>query len=73
MYELARRLFPDVLAITAEVMAKRILDATEGLFARDALHAAVVSVYKLEGIYTFDRDFERIPGCRCILLQQIGQ
>ena len=70
VYDLARCLFPDVLSITGEVMdhAKRILDARSALTARDAVHAAVVTVYKLEGICTFDGDFDRIPGCRRIAL-----
>jgi predicted nucleic acid-binding protein len=36
--------------------------ADASLAARDAVHAAVVLVYGLTGICTFDRDFERIPG-----------
>ena len=66
VFGLARQLFPDVLAITGEVMdeARKILAADETLTARDSVHAAVVGVYKLEGICSFDRDFDRIPGCR---------
>jgi len=66
VYRLARELFPDVLAVTAEVMdrAKELVDADASLSARDAVHAAVVRVYALDGICTFDRDFDRIPGCK---------
>jgi predicted nucleic acid-binding protein len=32
--------------------------------ARDALHAAVVMEEGLRGIYTYDRDFDRIKGIR---------
>ena len=66
VFALARRLFPDVLAITGSVMdqAKLLADGDANLSARDAIHAAVVRAYKLEGICTFDKDFDRIPGCR---------
>jgi predicted nucleic acid-binding protein len=30
--------------------------------ARDALHAAVVVQERLEGIFSFDEDFDGIPG-----------
>ena len=66
VYALARDLFPEVLPVTGEVMdrAKALADADASISARDAVHAAVVSVYELEGICSFDRDFDRIPGCR---------
>ena len=65
VYETVRALFPDVLAITGDVVdqAKLLVDASASLTARDAVHAAVVRVYRLEGICSFDRDFDRIPGC----------
>jgi len=66
VYELARTLFPEVLAITGAVMdhAKQIADKYDDISARDAVHAAVVAEYKLEGICTFDGDFDRIRGCK---------
>jgi predicted nucleic acid-binding protein len=68
VFVLARKLFPDVLSITGAVMdqAKRLADEYDEISARDAIHAAVVDVYRLEGICTFDRDFDRIRGCRRI-------
>jgi uncharacterized protein len=65
VYELARGLFPEVLAVTGQVMdeAKRLADKDPSLSARDAVHAAVAVIYKLKGICTFDRDFDRIPEC----------
>ena len=68
VYSLARTLFPDVLAITGSVVdgARTLVDQIDGLTARDAIHASVVSVYNLEGICTFDCDFDRIPGCKRI-------
>ncbi len=70
VYDLARRLFPEVLSITGEVMdqARSILETDPTLTARDAVHAAVVAVYKLEGICSFDRDFDRIAGCPRMVL-----
>lgn len=68
VFAIARRFFPEVLPITGAVLdqAKSLVDETAGLTARDAVHAAVVAVYGLEGICTFDHDFDRIPGCRRI-------
>lgn len=65
VYELARELFPEVLAVTGQVMdeAKKLADYDPALSARDAVHAAVVVTYRLEGICTFDPDFDRIPQC----------
>lgn len=66
VFALARKLFPEVLSITGAVMdqAKQLADGDLTISARDAVHAAVVSSYQLEGICTFDKDFDRIPGCR---------
>jgi predicted nucleic acid-binding protein len=65
VYELARTIFPDVLAVTADVMdeARLILSRDKTLSARDAVHAAVSVVYSLDAICSFDSDFDRIPGC----------
>ena len=60
VFGLARQLFPQVIAITGEVLD----EARKMLAARDAVHAAVVVVYKLEGICSLDTDFDGIPGCR---------
>jgi predicted nucleic acid-binding protein len=56
VYSVARTLFPTVLPITAAFVDQ----------ASDAVHAAVVRVYNLEGICTFDRDVDnlsRIVAC----------
>ena len=65
VYDLARKLFPDVLSITGEVMdeARQILAIDATLTARDAVHAAVVILYQLDGICSFDTDFDRIAAC----------
>ena len=49
-----------MLPIDAEIVdrARRLLDEHAGLGARDALHAAVVSVNSLDGICSFDRGFD---------------
>ena len=66
VYDDARMLFAEVLPVTAEVVdgARRLLDEYPGLEARDAVHAAVVEVYGLKGICSFDRDFDMIHGLR---------
>mgnify|MGYP003387311819 CR=1 FL=1 len=64
-YTLARSLFPEVLPISGAIMAHAtdLVDSAQTISAGDAVHAAVVVLDKLEGICTFDRDFDRIPGC----------
>jgi uncharacterized protein len=64
VYDLARTIFPVVLPITADVLdrARDLLDDHPGLWARDALHVAVVLHHGLDGIYSYDRDLEGIPG-----------
>ena len=64
VYDTARIVFPEVLAVTGEVMdgARRLMDEHSGLMARDALHAAVVVTYGLASITSFDQDFDRIAG-----------
>lgn len=68
VYLAACELFPEVLPVTGEVMdrARELVDAVASLSVRDALHAAMIQVHSLEGIFSFDRDFDRIPGCRRI-------
>jgi len=43
--------------------ARRILAADRTLMTRDAVHAAVVRVHQLEGICSFDQDFDHILDC----------
>ena len=66
VYDNARRIFPMVLPITADVLdrARALLDAAAGISARDALHAAVVEEYELEAICSYDRGFDRVPGLK---------
>jgi uncharacterized protein len=66
VYDAARMLFEHVLPITGDVvdLARRMLDEYPWLGGRDAVHAAVVEVYELKGICSFDRVFDRIHGLR---------
>ena len=61
-------LFPEILPITGAVMdqAEHLVDSHSNLSARAAVHAAAVIAYNLEGICTFDGDFDQIPGCECV-------
>jgi len=67
-YDLARKVFLRIFPVTVEVLdrARVLLDEYPELMARDALHAAVVQWHGLEGICSFDRDFDRIQGLRRI-------
>jgi len=64
VYDLARKLFRNVVPVTADVLdrARRILDTDRRIMARDALHAAVVMAEGLEAVCSWDRDFDRIKG-----------
>lgn len=66
VFDLARSLFPVVLPVTAEVMdrARLLLDAWPHLMARDALHAAGVLHHELDGVCSYDRDFDPVTGVR---------
>ena len=64
VYDLTRRVFPVVLSIDAVTIdrARSLMESHRYLSARDALHAAVVLTNGLEGICSFDRDFDRLPN-----------
>lgn len=68
VYDGARTMFPDVLAVTSEVMdrARNLMELYAPLGARDAVHAAVVQVHQLESICSFDKDFDKIDGLKRI-------
>lgn len=64
VYDLTRRLFPVVIPVTARILdrARLLLDTDATIMARDALHAAVVLEERLDGVVSYDRDFDRIAG-----------
>ena len=64
LFDFTRTLFPVVLPVTAEVLdhARILLDAYPHLMARDGLHAAVVLQHQLDGLCSFDRDFDPVAG-----------
>lgn len=66
VFDLARILFPIVLPVRADLLdrARALLDGYPHLMARDALHAAVVVAHELDGICSFDRDFDPVAGVR---------
>lgn len=66
VYDGARRIVGFVIPVTADVVdsARRLLDGYERLTARDALHAAVVNLHGLDGIVSYDRDFDVVEGLR---------
>ncbi len=68
VYDTARAIFAEVVPVTAEVMdrARALLDEYPALSARDGVHAAVVEVYGLKGICSFDADFDAIRGLKRI-------
>ena len=68
MYDTARIVSPEPLAITCEVMhrARELLDEHSRLMARDALDVAVVEVCGLDSICSLERDFDVIRGLRRI-------
>jgi len=68
VYDLARRIVPVVIPITAEVLdvSRDLMDEHPGLSARDALHAAVAIRLRARAICSYDRDFDRIPDLQRI-------
>lgn len=66
VYDHARIIFSVVLPVTIAELdrARRLLDQHKAIMARDALHAAVVLEHRLEGIWSYDMDFDRIAGIR---------
>ncbi len=63
VFDAARSIFTVVLPITLETLdtARRLLDKSSRLSARDALHAAVVLRHGLGGICSYDTDFDELP------------
>lgn len=66
VYDLARKIVPSVIPVTAEVVdaARLLLDECRGLGARDALHAAVCRAVDAEAVCSYDHDLDVVPGLR---------
>lgn len=66
LFDLARQVFSVVIPVTVEVLdrARHLLDDHVRLMARDALHAAVVLEHDLDGLCSYDKDFDRISAIR---------
>jgi predicted nucleic acid-binding protein len=62
VYDSVRTIVPLVIPITDLILdrCRHLMDKYPEIMARDALHAAAVLETGANGIYTFDRDFERI-------------
>lgn len=68
VYSLARKIIPVVEPVTAEIIEKAagLMDLYPGLMVRDCVHAAHCILAGLEGICSFDSDFDEIEGVRRI-------
>lgn len=66
VYDLARQIFPQPIGVDADVLdvARGLMDDYAALMARDALHAALVLAHSLEGIISYDTDFDRVKSIR---------
>jgi len=68
VYSLAKKIVPAVEQITPEMMDEtvRLMNAYPALMARDCLHAAHCILGGLDGICSFDTDFDAIAEIRRI-------
>lgn len=64
VYQLTRRIVPEVVPITDGIMdeARRLMDGLPGVSARDAVHAAALRISGAAGIVSYDRDFDAFPS-----------
>ena len=64
VYLQTRKIIPVVEPITDEILTEafKILDRYPNIIARDGLHAATCFILNLEGICSFDEDFDTIEG-----------
>ncbi len=64
VYDLACSIFPAILPVDSEVLdkARQLMDRHRSLMARDAVHAAVVLCGGLDGICSYDTDFDIVEG-----------
>ena len=64
VYDMGRRIIPDVVPITVSITdrARHILDEHPSLMARDALHASAAIESGAAAFCSYDRDFDVIDG-----------
>lgn len=74
VYDLARRIVPIILPITAGILdrSRNLLDQYPGLTARDALHAAVAISHGAKAICSYDSDFDQIQDLERIEPEALG-
>ncbi len=62
VFDLSRNLFETIYAIEERTvcLARQLMDQYRNLAARDAIHCAVVGEHGLDGICSFDRDFDDV-------------
>jgi predicted nucleic acid-binding protein len=65
IYAATRGILPSVLPVTAETvdLARDLLVAVPAATPRDAIHAAVARLHRLD-LCSYDQDFDRFPGLR---------
>lgn len=73
VYDLTRRLLPEVVDLGGEVLdlARQLMERHPRLTARDAAHAAAAILVGAEAFCTWDRDFLAIPELRVRAPDQI--
>jgi len=66
VYETFVQICPVILSVTLADTdrARDLMFDTEGISARDAIHAAVMLNHNIEWIATFDAGLDRVPGVR---------
>ncbi len=68
VYHLAKKIVPTVEPIGGEILDKTVvlMDTYPHLMARDCIHIAHCILADLEGICSFDQDFDTVPDVRRI-------
>ena len=68
VYSLTKKIVPLVQPVTAEIMDKTVelMNVYPTLMARDCLHAAHCILSDLDGICSFDKDFDFVAEARRI-------
>ncbi len=66
VFLLSRQIVPEILSIDRHIVnyAYDLLERYPAIMARDAIHAATCMVNRLDGICSFDDDFDGIRGLK---------